>query len=407
MNNEIKRAPRRAEPEDTLGQEIIAENKPPSYQNYDKELVALLTQAVRSGASDVHIKSGFRVRLRVNGVLRHAKSLMWEEEKVFSIIKKTMTPDQWLRYNKTRELDYALAIPYRDEATNAVVMKRFRVNTFFSKGLPGLILRLVESTPPDLANLGLPSSIYDLAEEKFGLVLIVGATGSGKTTTLAGVINHINHKFAVNIVTLEDPIEVIHEDKQASIIQREVDIDTLSFANGLKAVLRQDPDVILLGELRDAPTVRTALEAANTGHLVFATIHASTAVDAIGRVLDLFSDNDEREKVRTSLAQSMRGVIAQKLIPKIGGGRVAALEILLNQGRVGDAISNPNKYDLEEIMKESEKNYNMQTMETHLLRLVELGSISPEDAVAYSNNAHDIKTKLRTLIKGNLEAKPI
>lgn len=371
------------------------------YERYDERITKLLTAAIKTGASDVHVKSDFKIRLRVSGVLRPTRE-DWDEKSTSDAIKSTMTPDQWSKYQETWELDYGVAIPYRED-DGEIVIKRFRANAFFSKGKPGVIFRLIQSNPPNLADMGLPDSVFELAEEKNGLVLMVGATGSGKSTTIAGIIDHINSNSYVNIITLEDPVEFVHQDKKASIIQREVETDTHSFKNGLKSMLRQDPDVILLGELRDADTVRTALEAANTGHLVFATLHASTAASAIDRVIDLFRDPEEQHQIRQSLSDSLRGVIAQRLLPKIGGGRVAALEVLINKGRISKAIANPDRADVEEIMKESEKQYNMQMLETHLLQLVIDGKITPETAIAFANKAHDLKRDLRAVV----DAKPL
>jgi twitching motility protein PilT len=241
--------------------------------------------------------------------------------------------------------------------------------------------------------LGLPAAVRDSAEEPRGIVLVTGTTGSGKSTTLAAMVDHINSTVPKHIVTIEDPIEFLHSDKLSVINQREVGADTGSFGRALRRVLRQDPDVILIGEMRDEETVQTALSAAETGHLVFSTLHTTDAAETINRVIDFFPPHQHRQ-VRAMLASTLKGVISQRLVPAIGGGRVAAIEVLRATGRVRDAIVNPEQtHELPQIIAEGTF-YGMQTFDQSLFEHVRAGRISREEALAIATSTQDFKLLL-------------
>jgi twitching motility protein PilT len=258
-----------------------------------------------------------------------------------------------------------------------------------------MVLRRVQEGAMSIAELGLPPVIARLAENPRGLVLVTGPTGSGKTTTLAAMIDHVNANRAVHIVTIEDPIEVLHADKLGMVNQREVRVDTDDFTIAMRAAMRQDPDVILVGEIRDAETLKNALAAAETGHLVLSTLHTTDAAETVNRCIDLFPPFQQRQ-VRLSLAAALRGIVGQRLVRRAGdGGRVAVLEVMVNTGRTAEAIADPDRTgDLTSIMSESGF-YGMQTFDQHLIALYRDGVIELEDALSVATNPHDLQVALR------------
>jgi twitching motility protein PilT len=267
---------------------------------------------------------------------------------------------------------------------------RFRVNVMRQRGSVGLVLRRVQSEIPSFDELGLPPAIKRLCDHQRGLILVTGPTGSGKTTTLGTMVDFINERYNKHIVTIEDPIEILHADKESIVNQREVGTDTADFNAALKRVLRQDPDVILVGEMRDVETVKTALTAAETGHLVFSTLHTISATDSINRIIDFFPPHEQRQ-VRMSLAASLRGIISQRLVEKRGGGRVPAVELLVATGRVFDKIVTPEEtHEIETIIAEGEY-YGMQTFDQSLLALYKQGQIELREALAASTTPHDLR----------------
>jgi twitching motility protein PilT len=259
------------------------------------------------------------------------------------------------------------------------------------------VFRRVSVGAIPLADLGLPEVIGTLAMEPRGLVLVTGPTGSGKTTTLAGMVDKINSEREVHIVTVEDPVEVMHEDKLAMINQREVRVDTVNFAVALRAAMRQDPDVILIGEMRDQETVQAALAAAETGHFVMSTLHTQDAKETIGRIIDFFPPHEQKQ-VRLSLAGSLRGIICQRLIPRSDNlGRCLAVEICVNTGRVAEAIADPDKTStLGDLIKEGGF-YGMQTFDNHIVTLIQSGLVSIDSAMKVASNPHDVSVELRRL----------
>ncbi|MDH3306250.1 MAG: PilT/PilU family type 4a pilus ATPase, partial [Acidimicrobiia bacterium] len=269
---------------------------------------------------------------------------------------------------------------------------RFRINVFRQRGSVSLVLRRVLPTTQDFEELGLPKVLEKLAHEQRGLVLVTGPTGSGKTTTLASIIDFMNRNRRVNIITIEDPIEVLHRDKLSIIAQREVGMDTTDFTEALRRALRQDPDVILIGEMRDAETVKAALQAAETGHLVLSTLHTIDATETINRVIDFFPPY-QQQQVRILLASTLRGVISQRLLEKSDGGRIPAIEVMTNNGRVFDRIVDPAEtHSLVEVIRESEF-YGMQTFDQSILSLFKQGLISFQIAMGSASNPHDFRVK--------------
>ncbi len=274
---------------------------------------------------------------------------------------------------------------------------RFRVNVFRQRGSAGLVFRRVSVGAIPLDELGLPAVIGPLALEPRGLVLVTGPTGSGKTTSLAGMVDHINAHREVHIVTIEDPIEVLHVDKRGMINQREVRVDTEDFGTALRAAMRQDPDVILVGEMRDQETVKAALAAAETGHFVMSTLHTVDAQETISRIIDFFPPH-EQAQIRLSMAGALRGIICQRLVPRADGkGRCVAMEVCINTGRVKDAIEDPDKTGTITSLITEGGFYGMQTFDQHLVALFRDGVITLDAATAASSSPHDMLVELRRL----------
>jgi twitching motility protein PilT len=357
----------------------------------------ILRYAVGREASDVHIKVGSAPVVRVDGRLERSDfehATPSETERVaFAIMPKNRAEE----FLETGEADFAHSV---------AGLGRFRVNVHRQRGCVGLVLRRVQSSIPSFDSLGLPNSVRKLAENPRGLVLVTGPTGSGKTTTLAAMIDHINTTMSKHIVTVEDPIEVLHADKQSIVVQREVGTDTADFNAALKRVLRQDPDVILIGEMRDSETVATALSAAETGHLVFSTLHTINATESINRIIDFFPPHQQRQ-TRMALAGALRGIVSQRLVEvRNGGGRAAAIEVLVATGRVFDKIVNAEEtHEIEEIIADGEY-YGMQTFDQSLLSLYQRGLIELREALAASSRPHDLRLMIEQHTLSQAETMP-
>jgi len=346
------------------------------------DLEQLLRYAVERGASDVHIKVGSPPYIRIDGRLRQSSfdSVgQADTERIGFAIMPKQRAEEFLVAN---EADFAYAV---------AGLGRFRVNVFRQRGSVGLVLRRVLPGIPSFEALGLPPVVRRLAEEPRGLVLVTGPTGSGKTTTLAAMVDHINESFEKHIVTIEDPIEVLHRDNKSIVNQREIGTDTDNFGSALKRVLRQDPDVILIGEMRDPETVWAALAAAETGHLVLSSLHTISATDTINRIIDFFPPHQHRQ-VRMSLAGALRGNVSQRLLERSDGqGRVPAVEVLVSTGRVFDKIVNPDDtHEIEEVIAEGEY-YGMQTFDQSLLGLYRQGMVNRRDALGAATRPHDLR----------------
>jgi twitching motility protein PilT len=345
------------------------------------DLDELLRYAVARAASDVHIKVGSSPVLRIDGHLEPTglpTVSPGETERIaFAIMPKPRAEE----FLATNEADFAHSV---------AGLGRFRVNVHRQRGSVGLVLRRVQGTIPSVEQLGLPQVVRRIAENPRGLVLVTGPTGSGKTTTLASMIDHINETSSRHIVTIEDPIEVLHADKRSIVNQREVGTDTSDFQSALRRVLRQDPDVILIGEMRDMETVRTALAAAETGHLVFSTLHTISATETITRIVEFFPPHQHRQ-IRQALAGSLRGIVSQRLVERRDGGRIAAVEVLVATGRVFDKIINADEtHEIEQIIADGEY-YGMQTFDQSLFQLYEQGVVELREALGASTRPHDLR----------------
>jgi twitching motility protein PilT len=350
------------------------------------DLDRMLEMLAEVDGSDLHIKAGAPPRMRVAGALR----LLDDEpsftaEETLEIAEDIMTPEIREIFRAHHEADFAYSL--QDTG-------RFRVNAFYQRGSVALAMRRVRANAATVAELGLPAAVSRLAEEMRGLVLVTGPTGSGKTTTLAAMVDQINHTRSCHVVTIEDPVECLHQDDLAAIDQREVGFDTDSFASAMRVVLRQDPDVILVGEMRDTETVSAALTAAETGHLVMSTLHTINATETINRIVDFFPPF-QQPQVRVSLAGSLKGIICQRLIPTADGkGRVPALELMVVNGRIQQAILDPLLTgDIDGIIAEGEY-YGMVTFDQSLVELLASGTIDLAEAMATASNPHDLKVML-------------
>lgn len=348
---------------------------------------SFLNALIGVSGSDLHCKVGTPPRVRVNGELKPLNIPPLEPEDTLNLLSQTIPPDKFEYFVSNNEADYSYQIPDTEH--------RFRVNAYRSKGHAGIVMRKLAASPPSVSELGLPDIIDALSLEPRGLVLVTGPTGSGKTTTLSAMIDNINSNKRVNIVTIEDPIEILHKDKQGIVIQREIGQDSKDFKTAMRAALRQDPDVILIGEMRDQETVHAALSAAETGHLVFSTLHTMDAENTINRIIDFFPPN-EQTQIRMALSESLKGIVSQRLLKKIdNSGRVAALEILINSGRIREAIIAPNgNPSINELIADGTY-YGMQTFDMNLFDLIVENEVSVEDALAVSTNPQDLQVRLR------------
>ncbi len=350
------------------------------------DLSAIATWAVEAGASDVHIRAGSAPMVRVDGALMAAQTGPLSASDAASLVRGALEQAGVVdRYDREGEVDFALQLP----------AGRFRANAYRSKGTDAIVLRRVHTAIPDLETLGLPRAIAELTGLEHGLVLVCGPTGSGKTTTLAALVGAINAQRACHILTIEDPIEFLHEDQSASISQREVHTDTRDFPHALRSGLRQDPDVILVGEIRDTETMRIALQAAQTGHLVLASLHASSVVESVNRCLDMFP-SDEQPQVRAVLAESLRAVVCQRLAPaKIGSGRHVITELGIGTTRLKDAIANPESgFDIEDILREGDY-YGMHTFEQSVQAAILDGRIALESGETIVPRPADLQVALK------------
>jgi twitching motility protein PilT len=351
------------------------------------DLDRLLALLAEMDGSDLHLKVGTVPRFRINGDLVQMSDepivLASDLEQLAPKIMQKRTSDQ---FELSNEVDFAYSVPG---------VGRFRVNSFRQRGAIGMVLRRVRLGARSFETLGLPDVVRALADEPRGLVLVTGPTGSGKTTTLAAMIDHINRSRACHIVTIEDPVEVLHQDDLAAITQREVGFDTDSFISAMRASLRQDPDVILVGEMRDVETVATALSAAETGHLVFSTLHTISSVETVNRIVDFFPAHQQHQ-ARLTLAGALRGTICQRLVPTSdGSSRVPALEVMVVNGRIQQCIVDPAKTsEIESIVAEGDF-YGMQTFDQSLVNLLEEGVIDIRSAIVAATNAHDLRIRLQ------------
>ncbi|HMJ57826.1 MAG TPA: PilT/PilU family type 4a pilus ATPase [Gemmatimonadales bacterium] len=350
----------------------------------------IIKAAVDRGASDLHIKAGDVFRARING-------------KLVPLTKQRLTPDQTkaialrliaseedrARIDKIRDYDCSWGMPG---------IGRFRVNILRQRSSFMIVMRVIPFDVPTFESLKLPAVLTQVAAAERGMILVTGVTGSGKSSTMAAIINHINQNQQRHILTLENPIEFLHRDINCSVTQREIGTDTDDFRMGLRAALRQDPDVVLIGEMRDAETIDTAMKAAETGHLLVSTLHTPDAVTTISRIVSMFPP-EEQEIARLRLAEALHAVVSQRLLPRADGqGRAAALEVMLCTGTARDMIKDKDRTpELHDYIKESREQYGMQTFDQHLMDLVADGLVTYETAVTASSNPADFELQMRTL----------
>jgi twitching motility protein PilT len=359
------------------------------------DLHSLLGQAARGGASDVHLKIGQPPVMRHDGALMPIEG--WppldapQLEEIVAIVSGK-DPSRLSSFEQTGELDIAYTPPG---------LPRLRVNAFRQRGAISFAFRMIPSNVPTFAELDLPEGIEALADQPRGLVLCTGATGSGKSTTLAAVIGHINTTRSCHVVTIEDPIEFLHDDRQSIVNQREVGLDTASFSEALRRALRQDPDVILIGEMRDSETAETAMQAAESGHLVLSTLHTVDAAESIGRIVEFFP-HEKHQQVRSILAGVLRGVISQRLLPRNDGGRVAACEVMITNARIADLIRENRVGEIEDAIADGAF-FKMQTFTQALISLVLGEIVDKETAANAAGNKHDFLVALDKAVKEKAE----
>jgi twitching motility protein PilT len=344
----------------------------------------ILKLAVEGGASDVHIKIGTPIIFRISRQLLAIEAPLPTEEWMNMVVKKITPVHLTKRLEEEREIDFS----YFEPGTG-----RFRTNLFQQRGQFCLAMRHVKTTVPSFQELGLPETIRKIAEAPRGIVLVAGSTGSGKSTSLAAMIEHINANFKKHIVTMEDPIEFVFEDNQSVIEQREVGLDTLSFEHALKHVLRQDPDIIMIGEMRDATSFTAAMSAADTGHLVLSTLHTTNAAQSVGRILEFFKA-DEREQVRRQLAGTLQAVVCQRMVGTVTGGVTPAVEILINTGTVKKLIEE-NRLEKLGAAIETGTDDGMQNFNQALFQLVKDQKVSEKEALAKATNAQALEMNFK------------
>ena len=351
----------------------------------------LLQRAADAGASDIHLKAGRPPILRHDGQLAPLDDWPVLREADLEAILEAIcagTPSRLETFRRSGELDTA----YSQEK-----LPRFRINGFRQRGSISFAFRVIPQEIPGFTSLGLPAGVQKLADEQRGLILVTGATGSGKTTTLAAIIDHINRTRTQHIVTIEDPIEIMHEDHQCIINQREVGLDTTSFHEALRRGLRQDPDVILIGELRDAETAETALQAAESGHLVLSTLHTVDAAETLGRMIEFFPAI-KQPQIRSILAGVLRGVVSQRLLPKANGGRIPAVEVMVVNARIQDLVRDGKTEEIPEAIDEGVF-FSMQTFTKALIDLVLAGEVDRDVAANAASNRHDFLIALDRSLK--------
>ena len=351
------------------------------------DLNRILQLAIHRGASDVHLKVGLPPILRIGGKLTPVKGeKRLAGRDTLQVAHSIMDDRQRTFFEERNEVDLAYGVPE---------LGRFRVNVFKQRNRTGLVLRTISANPPTIEELKLPPVIEQIAMEQRGLVLVTGTTGSGKSTTLASMINHINHHRNCHIITIEDPIEFMHRDKKSIINQREVGHDTSTFATALRVALRQDPDVILVGEMRDLETIEIAILAAETGHLVFSTLHTLDAQETINRIIAVFPFQQQRQ-IRLQLSTVLKGIISQRLLPRADGqGRAPAVEVMVSTARIRELISDEDRTrEIVEAVAQGHGTYGMQTFDQSLMSMLKQGLITFEIAKEYASNPDDFALKV-------------
>ena len=354
-------------------------------QAQEIRLVEILYRAMLLKASDIHITAGFKPAVRVDGKITPlADYPVLTPEMAQHLIYSIMSEKHRKQLEEKGQVDFSFGV--KD-------VGRFRANVFFQRGSVAGAFRRLPSKIMTIEEVGLPNRVLELCHRSMGLILVTGPTGSGKTTTLATLINYINETFPYHIITIEDPIEYVFRHKKSIVNQREIGEDVDNFADALRSALREDPDVILVGEMRDLETIETALRAAETGHLVFGTLHTNTAISTITRIIDVFPPS-QQEQIRIQLSFVLQGVISQKLIPKIGGGRVLAYELLIPNTAIRNLIRENKLQQVYSLMQSGQSESGMQTMNQSLFSLYKRGLITLEDAYKYSPDIKELERML-------------
>ena len=355
------------------------------------DLNGLLMRAVELGATDIHLKVGQPPICRIDGDLNPMADVPPLDDDALAEVLRTVgrrSPEKLAHFDDVGDLDIA----YQDGD-----LPRFRVNAYRQRSATSFAFRVIPKTVPSFEQLNLPVGVQKLAHEHRGLILVTGATGSGKTTTLAAMIDYMNRNRKQHIITIEDPIEILHPDHNCIVNQREVGLDTESFGQALRRALRQDPDTILIGELRDAETAQTALQAAESGHLVLSTLHTIDAAETVGRMIEFFPP-EKQEVIRAIMAGVLRGVISQRLLPKVDGGRVAAVEVMVMNARIADLVREGRADEITDAVAEGDF-FDMQTFSQALIEHVLSGRVDAEVAANAATNRHDFLVSLEQAAK--------
>jgi twitching motility protein PilT len=352
------------------------------------DLNGVLLAAVARNASDVHLKIGLRPTIRIHSILHPLEDCSpITHDEMMAVLDHILDEHHRERFRRSMQVDLA----YEGDGTG-----RFRVNVFLQRGQPSIAMRSIPARIRTVGDLNLPPIVEKLALENRGLILCTGTTGSGKSTTLAAMVGHINENCSNHIITIEDPIEYTHQDNRSVVSQRELGYDVTTFADGLKAALRQDPDVILVGEMRDLETIETAILAAETGHLVLSTLHTLDATETVTRIISNFPEH-QREQIRLILSNIIRGILSQRLVPRADGeGMVPAVEIMVSTARIRDCIALKEKtMEIRDAIAVGYSSYGMQTFDQSLMSLFRKGLITYEEALAQSSNPDDFALKVR------------
>ena len=352
--------------------------------NLMKQFKQFLFKMIEMGGSDLHLKAGGTIRARIKGDIQPLANINITREIAHALCKE-LFPERYNEFLETKEMDFNFKLDERF---------RFRGNAFFQMEGPALVMRVIPVDIPSLEQLKMPQVLYNLANTERGMVLVTGVTGSGKSTTLAAMINEINQTRSKHIITVEDPIEFVHKEKKCIINQRSVGQDTLSFSNALKGALREDPDIILIGEMRDIETVEIALHAAETGHLVFSTLHTLDAKETVNRIIGMFP-SEEQNRVRLTLASILEGVISQRLVKTVDGKRAAAMEILARTPRIAELIKENRDDEIKDALEDGHKIYGTQSFDLALVNLVMDGKITEEVALENASSPDDLALKIK------------
>ena len=348
------------------------------------QIQQLFKVMVDNGASDLHISLGTAPGMRISGEIVKVKISPLSADDTKRLIYQILTEAQRSELEKNLELDFSFGVKG---------LARFRANCFYSKGAVAAVFRQIPSQVPDFDSLGLPKVLLEMADVSNGLYLVTGPTGSGKSTTLASIIDRLNSTEPGHILTLEDPVEFMHPHKMSIVNQREIGVDTLTFHNGLRSLLRQDPDIVLVGELRDVETIEAALEVAETGHLVFGTLHTNSTIQTISRIINVFPA-DRQDPIRTLLSFVLQGIVAQQLLPKKSGGRVLVQEILRITPAIRNLIREDKLHQIYSQMQINQEETKMVTMNQSIKKALDAGLVSSDDAMSYSNNPEEMAKML-------------